>query len=86
MIDNLENHDAIKNKYFSFYLPENQEGQISFGEIPDHIVSDEKLIEWAPLIPDNENPWSVMLSDIIVNESPEARKMLQRKALHLRFK
>jgi hypothetical protein len=37
MIDNLENHDAIKNKYFSFYLPDN-EGYITFGEIPSHIV------------------------------------------------
>jgi hypothetical protein len=44
------------------------------------------LIEWAPLIPDNENPWSVMLSDIVVNESPAGKRMLRNKALHLRFK
>lgn len=41
LIDNLENHDDIKNKFFSFYLPED-EGYITFGEIPDDIVPDAK--------------------------------------------
>lgn len=65
LIDNLENHDAIKNKYFSFYLP-NEKGYITFGEIPDEIVPDIDQIMWAPLIPDNENPWSVRLKDITI--------------------
>lgn len=48
-------------------MPED-EGYITFGEIPDDIVPDAKLIEWAPLIPDNENPWSVRLQDIVIQE------------------
>lgn len=65
LVDNLESHDDIKNKFFSFYLPEN-EGYITFGEVPSDIVDDESKIEWAPLIPENENPWSVRLSDIVI--------------------
>lgn len=68
LVDNLEDHDAFKNKFFSFYLPEN-EGFVTFGEVPSHIVKDEKLINWAPLIPDNENPWSVRMSDIVIQSN-----------------
>lgn len=35
--------------------------------MPNQIVKDETLIMWANLIADNENPWSVMLSDIQVD-------------------
>lgn len=65
LVDNLENYKEIKNKYFSFYLPD-ENGFITFGEIPSSIVSDADKINWAPLIPENENPWSVRLSDIII--------------------
>lgn len=64
LVDNLEDYTKIKNKFFSFYLPEN-EGFIDFGEISE-IVKDQSHIEWAKLIPDNENPWSVRLSDILI--------------------
>ncbi len=47
------------------YFKEN-EGYITFGEVPSDIVDDESKIEWAPLIPENENPWSVRLSDIVI--------------------
>lgn len=55
----------MANKYFSFYLPD-EKGYITFGEIPDDIVPDTEKIEWAPLIPNNENPWSVRMSSITI--------------------
>lgn len=69
LVDNLESYKEIKNKFFSFYLPD-ENGFITFGEIPSSIVSDVEKINWAPLIPNNENPWSVRLSDIIIQQTP----------------
>jgi len=49
-VDNLlENDLDVVNKFFSFYLPDD-EGYITFGEIPSHIVGDESAILWAPLM------------------------------------
>jgi len=65
MIDNIDSHDLLENKFFSFYLP-GDIGYITFGEIPNKIVHDEKMINWAKLIDDNENPWSVRMSNIVI--------------------
>jgi hypothetical protein len=78
----LEDHDAVKNKFFSFYLPEN-EGFVTFGEVPSHIVSDEKLINWAPLIPDNENPWSVRMSDIVIQSNKRFARRRRNRSSYL---
>jgi hypothetical protein len=59
------------------YLLEN-EGFITFGEVPTDIVDDPSHIEWAPLIPDNENPWSVRLKDIVIENDRRNHKKHKR--------